>query len=86
MSTPKGAVPAYALHGRPAVEARLAHIENARIASASAEYVGRGPKCIANEDTCEGARAKGTEYCVGHLRSAMKNKEVVNGADTTNEG
>jgi hypothetical protein len=86
MAIPKGAVPTYALHGRPAYEARLAHIENARIAAPSAEYIGRGNKCSANDDTCEGARAKGTEFCVGHLRSAIKNKEVVDGTDETDEG
>lgn len=25
--------------------------------------------CVANDDTCKGRRAKGTEYCAGHLRS-----------------
>ena len=34
-------------------------------------YVGR-QRCIANEDTCEGPKAKGTEYCIGHLRANTK--------------
>lgn len=86
MAIPKGAVPTYSLHGRPAFEARLAHLDNARPAAASAEYVGRGNKCSANEDTCEGSRAKGTQFCAGHLRSMVKNGEVVDGTDETDEG
>jgi hypothetical protein len=35
----------------------------------TAPYTGRGKLCMANKDTCNGKRAKGTEYCVGHLRS-----------------
>ena len=73
------AVPAHSLYGRPAVDARLAHMDGARIAAPSAPYVGRGNKCTANEDTCEGMRAKGTEYCMGHLRSFKKKGGVVDG-------
>jgi hypothetical protein len=29
-------------------------------------------RCMANEGTCQGIRAKGTEYCIGHLRSMAK--------------
>lgn len=43
---------------------------DARPATASGPYLGRGSKCSANNDTCEAPRAKGTELCVGHLRSA----------------
>ena len=33
-------------------------------------YKGRDPKkCMAKDDTCEGFRAQGTEFCAGHLRS-----------------
>ena len=35
----------------------------------TAPYKGRGSLCMANKDTCNGKRAKGTEYCIGHLRS-----------------
>ena len=66
------AVPAYSLYGQPANAARLAHMDGARIAAPSAPYVGRGNKCTANDDTCEGMRAKGTAYCMGHLRSLKK--------------
>lgn len=86
MTIPKGAVPTYSLYGRPAYEARLAYDENARIAAPSAEYVGRGNKCSANDDTCEAVRAKGTEYCAGHLRSKLKNTETYDAPDTTDEG
>jgi hypothetical protein len=36
------------------------------------EYKGRGSKCSAKNDTCEGHRAKGTEFCIGCLRSKQK--------------
>jgi len=64
----KNATPAYALYGKPVTGLRLAHIEGAKLAAPSAPYIGRN-RCIANEDTCEGPKAKGTDYCVGHLRS-----------------
>jgi len=31
-------------------------------------------RCMANEETCQGARAKGTDYCIGHLRQMAKEK------------
>lgn len=65
-------IPAHAYHGTPVNSYRLAHTGGARIAPPSAPYVGRGNKCSANEDTCEGMRAKGTEFCMGHLRSKDK--------------
>lgn len=37
-------------------------------------------RCIANEETCQGARAKGTDYCIGHLR--QKAKETASESDT----
>lgn len=78
------AVPAHSYYGKPQGEYRLAHIEGARLASASAPYVGRGNKCSGNEDTCEGIRAKGTEFCMGHLRKLAKDngtpKEVTEDA------
>lgn len=86
MAIPKGAVPAHALYGRPANDSRQNVLAGARLAAASAEYVGRGNKCTANEDTCEAIRAKGTQFCVGHLRSKLKNTETQDGADTTDEG
>jgi len=37
-------------------------------------YVGH-TRCAANDETCQGARAKGTPYCIGHLRALAKAKE-----------
>lgn len=49
---------------------RLAYVDGARPATASGPYLGRGSKCSGNDDTCEAPKAKGTDMCVGHLRSA----------------
>ena len=49
---------------RPAAET-----PGSRLASASGPYLGRGNFCSANEDTCTGRKAKGTDLCMGHLRS-----------------
>lgn len=35
------------------------------------EYKGRG-RCTANDDTCNGIPAKGTTFCIGHLRAMAK--------------
>ena len=64
----KNAVPAHSLYGKPVDGQRLAAVEGARLAAASGPYVGRN-RCMANDDTCEGPKAKGTDYCIGHLRS-----------------
>ena len=64
----KNAKPAHALYGQPVNSQRLAPTNGSKLASASAPYLGRG-KCMGNDDTCEGPKAKGTEYCIGHLRS-----------------
>jgi len=78
-----GSVPAHAYHGQPVNGQRLAAVAGARIATGSAPYVGRGNKCTANDDSCEGMKAKGTEFCMGHLRQATKakgeDKEVTDG-------
>lgn len=67
----KNAQHAQGYYGTPVGGYRLAHIENAKLQAGGVEYVGRN-RCIANEDTCEGPKAKGTDYCVGHLRSMAK--------------
>lgn len=72
-------VPAYAYYGKPQTGYRLAHTDGARIAAPSGPYIGRGNKCTGNEDTCEGNRAKGTEYCMGHLRQMLKEQNEKNG-------
>jgi len=64
----KNSVPAHALYGKPVTGQRLAATSGARLAAASAPYEGRN-RCLANDDTCEAPKAKGTDYCIGHLRS-----------------
>lgn len=49
---------------RPAAE-----IPGSRLAPPSGPYLGRGNFCAANDDTCTGRKAKGTNYCMGHLRN-----------------
>lgn len=67
---------AHTLYGAPVSSQRpAAATEGARLAAASAPYVGRN-LCVANNDTCKGPRAKGTDLCVGHLRAAQKGKDV----------
>jgi hypothetical protein len=81
-------VPAHSLYGVPQNNQRLSAISGARIASASAPCLGRGNKCSGNEDTCEGMRAKGTEFCMGHLRSVKKvsvETKVVNDVASTDD-
>lgn len=63
---------AHTLYGEPVSGSRPAmQQDGSRIAAASGPYLGRN-RCVANNDTCEGPKAKGTEYCVGHLRSMAK--------------
>jgi hypothetical protein len=64
----KNAVPAQSYYGAPVSGLRLAPTAGAKIAAPSAPYIGRN-RCIANDDTCEGPKARGTDYCIGHLRS-----------------
>ncbi len=65
---------AHTLYGEPVSGIRLsAQMDGSKMAAPSAPYLGRN-RCIANNDTCEGPKAKGTDYCVGHLR-AMAKKE-----------
>ena len=59
-----------AYYGEPISGIRpSAEIPGSRLASASGPYIGRGNFCAANEDTCNGRKAKVTDYCMGHLRS-----------------
>jgi hypothetical protein len=86
MANPAGAVPAYAYHGTPYGGSRLAPTASARIAAPSAPFIGRGNKCSANDDTCNAARSKGTEFCVGHLRSKSDSSEITNGTGASKQG
>jgi len=36
-------------------------------------------KCVADENTCEGWKAKGTPYCMGHLRAMAKDQKAARG-------
>lgn len=66
-------VPAHSLYGESASRGS----RNYDLASAKAAPPGGMPfightRCMANEGTCQGARAKGTDYCIGHLRQILK--------------
>ena len=69
----KGSQPAHAMYGKPVDGYRQAaqSLAGARLQAGGGEYTGRN-RCIANEDTCEGPKAKGTDYCIGHLRNKTK--------------
>ena len=61
---------AHTYYGEPVQGIRpLANVPGSKLASASGPYLGRGNFCSANDDTCGGRKAKGTDYCMGHLRS-----------------
>jgi hypothetical protein len=64
-------VPAHSLYGVPQNTQSLSSVRGARLAAPSGPYIGRGTKCIGNEDTCGSQRAKGTEYCIGHLKQSI---------------
>ncbi len=67
---------AHALYGEPVSGIRPAgQTEGSKLAAPSAPYIGRN-RCIANGDTCEGPKAKGTEFCAGHLAAISKGKDV----------
>jgi hypothetical protein len=73
----KGSQPAHAMYGQPVNAYRQAaqSLAGARLQAGGGEYTGRN-RCIADGDTCEGPKAKGTQYCIGHLRKAAKGGDV----------
>lgn len=73
----KGSTPAYAYYGKPVDGQRQAaqSLAGARLQAGGGEYTGRN-RCVAENDTCEGPKAKGTQYCIGHLRKAAKGGDV----------
>lgn len=76
----KGSVPAHAYYGVPVSGNRPAFEQaGSMLAAGSGPYLGRGNKCSANNDTCEGNRVKDKEFCAGHLRSLKKQQEVADG-------
>ena len=66
-------VPAYSLYGESATRgSRPYDLASAKEAPPGGmPYVGH-TRCMANEGTCQGVRAKGTDFCIGHLRSMAK--------------
>ena len=71
--TPAGAVLAHSYFGEPVYGQRPAgETEYSSLAAASGPYLGRGNKCSAKDDTCEGMRVKDEVLCMGHLRSSKK--------------
>ncbi len=68
--------PAYAFYGKPVSDVRLAATNDARLATASAPYVGRGDKCSGNDDTCGANKVRGQELCAGHLKQAKSIEQI----------
>jgi len=65
----KNAQLAHTLYGQPVSGIRpSAQVPGSKLAPPSGPYIGR-QRCTANEDTCEGPKARGTDFCYGHLRS-----------------
>jgi hypothetical protein len=68
-----GSVPVHAMYGVPVANQRPAYqTEGSQLANPSAPYLGRGNKCSAKDDTCEGMRVKNEVFCMGHLRASKK--------------
>jgi len=65
-------IPTDMLYGVPLTHYRVSAIADAVPASQSyGEYVGRGSKCMGNDDTCGANRVRGEELCSGHLKQAI---------------
>lgn len=75
---PAGCEPAYSAVGDLVTTAMPAHIQTG---TSPAPFTGVDYErdtddfCRANDNTCRGRKAKGTDYCMGHLRSFMKEAE-----------
>lgn len=67
----RGAVPVHT----PAVAANAAYVGAKLAPYSGAPYVGRGNFCMAKNDTCEGRKVGGKDYCAGHQRSFEKTGE-----------
>lgn len=67
--------PLYSYYGESAMRnARSSMSPNAGAPQAGGMPFLGHTRCMANEETCQGARAKGTDYCIGHLRQMTKEK------------
>ena len=76
MTTSKTSKPAHMMYGSPVTSSRPSgSVAGSATAAGSGPYLGR-QRCIANGDTCEGPQAKGSEYCIGHLMSFEKGRDV----------
>ncbi|CAB4171525.1 hypothetical protein UFOVP923_3 [uncultured Caudovirales phage] len=72
-----GSVPSHALYGVPVYGTLPAgQIAGSQPAPPSGPYLGRGNKCSAEMDSCEGFRTKNSEYCAGHGRSLAKQAPI----------
>mgnify|MGYP006271620251 CR=1 FL=1 len=73
-----GSVPAFSYYGVPVTGIRPAAVQDGSMpAPPSGPYIGRGNKCTANDDSCEGNRVKDELFCAGHLRSVKSKAKVV---------
>jgi hypothetical protein len=72
-----GSQPSHSLYGVPANQYRGAAqaVSGSKVMAGGVDYVGRN-RCISENDTCEGPRAKGTQHCIGHLRKMAKGGDV----------
>jgi hypothetical protein len=68
-------VTAEAYYGTLQNSSSLSAVAGAKLAAASAPYLGRGDKCSGNDDTCGANRMRGQELCVGHMKG-VKSKKV----------
>lgn len=72
--------PTHSLYGQPALQHATQSImlagdrEIVRAPYSGIEYEAWS-SCNANNFTCTAPKAKGTEYCIGHLRSVKKQEE-----------
>ena len=67
-------VPAHSYYGTPQNYQSLSAVAGAKLAAASAPYIGRGDKCSGNDDTCGANRMRGQELCVGHMKGVKSQK------------
>jgi hypothetical protein len=68
------AVPAHSLYGEPAMRDAKPAFQAEGAAPAppgGMPYTGH-TRCMGNDATCQGHRAKGTDYCMGHLRQIAR--------------
>jgi len=75
---------AHTLYGEPATKEQRPAGDagrSSRPADSGMPYLGRGPKCAGNDDTCNANKMRGQDYCVGHLKGikAAETNEVTNG-------